>query len=269
MDIIKKINELKSLKQNFCVATIVKTSGPTPGKVGFKYLTVDDGTVYGTIGGGEIEVTVFEECKKRIKNKRSELKEYLLTDKEISETTDAEVVKMMCSGKIWIFYEVFCTEHIAYIFGGGHVGKELTYFLKRLNFHTVLVDNRPEIANRDHNPFADEIIFQDYKEFTTNYEFHDSSFYIILTHGHNFDYEVARNILKRGINTKYIGVIASKVKALKLKEMLKDEIGDIPEINKINSPIGLDIGGETASEIALSIAAQMQSYLFNNFDYGE
>ncbi len=263
MDMINKINELKRTNKNFCVATIVKTTGSTPGKVGFKYLTLEDGTAFGTIGGGEIEVRVFEECKKRIKDKKSILKEYILTDKPIEELNDSEVVPMMCSGKLWIFYEVFCSKYTVYIFGGGHVGKELTYFLKPLNFNTVLIDNRPEIATKEYNSYADDVILGDYDSFTSSYEFNENSFFVILTHGHSFDYIVAKNIIARDIKAKYIGVIASQIKANKLKEMLKEEIGERTEINNINSPIGLAIGGETASEIALSIAAQMQSYIYN------
>ncbi|HPN38341.1 MAG TPA: XdhC/CoxI family protein [Melioribacteraceae bacterium] len=266
MDIIKKINELKELKKNFCVATIVKTSGSTPGKVGFKYITTEDGISYGTIGGGEIEVRVFKECKKRINDKKSDFKEYILTDKPIEQVGDSEVIPMMCSGKVWIFYEVFCSEHTVYIFGGGHVGKELTYFLKPLNFNTILIDNRKEIANYEYNNFADEVILSEYEIFTKEYNFKENSFYVILTHGHSFDYVVAKNIIFRELKSKYIGVIASQIKASRLKEMLKEELGNKPEIDKINSPIGLNIGGETASEIALSIAAQMQSFIFNNFD---
>lgn len=263
MDIIRKINELKDANKNFCVATIVKTSGSTPGKVGFKYIFVEDGTNYGTIGGGEIEIRVANECKKRIDEKKPVLKEYILTDKTIEGTHEAEIVPMMCSGKLWIYYEVYSILHTVYIFGGGHVGKELTYFLKPLNFKSILIDNRAEIATKEYNNYADEVIFSDYDQFTLNYNFNENSFFVILTHGHKYDYIVAKNILSKNLNAKYIGVIASKIKAAELKKMLKEELGDKPEIDKINSPIGLDLGGDTASEIALSIAAQLQAYIYN------
>ncbi len=258
MNLIKIINELQANKKSYCIATVVKTVGSTPGKVGFKYILDQDKNAYGTIGGGAIEVKVAEECEKKLKINRPELKEYILTDKEVENELNAEIVPMMCSGKMWIFYETYNVKHTVYIFGGGHVGKELTYFLKPLNYEVVLIDNRPDTKNE----FADELIIDDYNKFSLNYNFRDNSFFVVLTQGHTYDYVVVKNILSRGIKHRYIGVIASKIKANKLKEMLKEELGNKPEIDLINSPIGIDIGGETASEIALSIAAQMQSYIY-------
>lgn len=258
MNFIKIINELQANKKSYCVATVVKTVGSTPGKVGFKYILDQDKNAYGTIGGGAIEVKVAEECEKKIKNNRPELKEYILTDKETENDFNAEIVPMMCSGKMWVYYETYNVKNTVYIFGGGHVGKALTYFLKPLNFEIILIDNRSDIDNE----LADELIINDYSEFSLNYNFNENSYFVVLTQGHTYDYKIVKNLLSRGIKFKYIGVIASKVKANKLKEMLKNELGNKPEIDLINSPIGLDIGGETASEIALSIAAQMQFYIY-------
>ncbi len=263
MDIIKKINELKENNQNFCVATIVKTQGSTPGKVGFKYIIVDNGNKFGTIGGGAIETKVFDECLHRIKKNESILKEYILTDAENFESEGAEVVKMMCSGKIWVYYEVYLAEKVVYVIGGGHVGKEVGYYLKPLNYKTVLVDNRKEMATKEANPYFDEIIFAEYEEYCSTFNPPANSFFVILTHGHAFDYIAAKKIVERKIETKYIGIIASSIKAAKLKEMLKEDIGNDIDLSSIYSPIGLNIGGDTASEIALSICAQIQSIVFN------
>ncbi|MFH0733971.1 MAG: XdhC/CoxI family protein [bacterium] len=263
MDIIKKINDLKELNQNFCVATIVKIQGSTPGKVGFKYLIVENGDKFGTIGGGAIETKVFDECLNRIKLNESILKEYILTDAENFESQDAEVVKMMCSGKLWIYYEVFLAQKVVYVFGGGHVGKEVGYYLKPLKYKTILVDNRKEMATKEANPYFDEIIYSEYEDYCTNFVPPANSYFVILTHGHSFDYIVAKKIVERKIETKYIGIIASSIKAAKLKEMLKEEINRNLDLSNIYSPIGLKIGGDTASEIALSICAQIQSIVFN------
>lgn len=263
MDMIAKINQLKDENKNFCVATIVKVSGSTPGKVGFKYITVDNGESFGTIGGGAIEPKVFEDSLIRIKKDESILKEYVLTDKEDYKADDAEVVCMMCSGKIWVYYEVYTSKKNVYVFGGGHVGKELSYFLKPLAYNVILVDNRKEIANKEINPNFDEIIFADYDEFTKSFQPAVNSYFVVLTHGHSFDYVVAKNLKERNINTKYIGIVASSIKAAKLKEKLVDELGEGINLDNIYSPIGLKIGGDTASEIALAIAAQIQSIVFN------
>jgi len=262
MDILKKIIDYKEQNINFCVATIVRAEGSTPGKVGFKYLTKENRESIGTIGGGEIETVVCDESLRRIKSGQSGLKEYILTDSDNFTSTEAEVVPMMCSGKLWIFFEVFNSMKSIYVFGGGHVGKELGYFLKPLKYKVICIDNRKDIANTSMNPFFDEVIFADYEEYSKSFNPPDNSYFVVLTHGHSFDYVVVKNLLERNIQTKYIGVIASSVKATKLKSMLKEELGENVNLSYIQSPIGLNIGGESASEIALSIAAQIQSFVF-------
>ncbi len=165
----------------------------------------------------------------------------------------------MCNGKVWIFFETYNRRPSVYIFGGGHVGKSLLYYLKPLDYHKILIDNRPEFSEKSNYPEADECITSDYLEYVKNFEPAEGSYFIALTHGHKFDYEVLATICKRSINYSYIGVIASKSKAAELLAKLKLETDGNIELAKIHTPIGLKIGGDSADEIALSIAAQLQA----------
>jgi len=261
MNIFEKISELVNQNKSFVLTTIVKTEGSTPGKVGFKMIVEDSEKIFGTVGGGELEQEVIREALKRMRSKENGIVEYLLSSDALVQKEDAKVLNMSCSGRCWIFYEVFGNKPVVYIFGGGHVGQALLKQLSLLNFHKILIDNRPEFANKDVNPFADEIILSDYSEYAYKFNPPEDAFIVVMTHGHGFDFDVVEQIYARNLKVRYIGVIASKTKAQKLKNQIKEVFGDV-DFSNFHSPIGLDIGGETPQEIALSIAAEIQAELY-------
>ena len=150
-----------------------------------------------------------------------------------------------------------------YIFGGGHVGQALLRILPNLGYHIKLIDNRKEFCNSNIAPGADEYICNDYIDYLEKFSPDENSYLISLKHGHSFDYEILKKIYSRKLKVKYLGVIASKSKSKELKEKLIEEIGINLNFENLHSPIGLKIGGDSADEIALSIAAELQSIRYS------
>ncbi len=263
MNIYEEISALEKANQPFVLATVVDLSGSVPGKVGFKMIIKDDGNTVGTVGGGAIEMEVKNEALKRLKNGESGTKEYLLSDDKLTARNGVSIVPMKCSGKTAIYYEVHRNKIDVFIFGGGHVGHALLYFLSPFDYHLILVDNRKEFVSSEKNPFAHEYTFSEYINFVKDFKPPNDSYAVILTHSHKFDYEILKTIYDRNLPFKYIGVIASKTKAVSMRENLKKELNSDLNITNLHSPIGLNIGGNTAEEIALSIVAEMQKIRYN------
>lgn len=259
MNIYKEILRLEETNSPFVVATVIASEGSVPGKVGFKLLIKSDSATTGTIGGGALETEVIKESLKRLSENSSGMKEYILSDNPEIKTEGLSVVPMKCSGKVAIFYEVYKGLSTVYIFGGGHVGNALLYYLSPLKYHTVLIDNRKEFANSEKNPNAKEIILKDYPEYANEFK-PDKSFYaVILTHEHKFDYQILKALYERDLEFKYIGVIASRSKAASMIDNLKKDLGEDIDLSRLHTPVGLKIGGNTAEEIALAIVAEIQS----------
>ncbi|VAX19900.1 Xanthine and CO dehydrogenases maturation factor, XdhC/CoxF family [hydrothermal vent metagenome] len=263
MNLIKKILELQESNKTFVVATVIESKGSAPGKSGFKIIIDSQGNAFGTVGGGEIEFEVIEHSKKIMQSGNNEVKKYLLTKKDVVVEDDITVVPMMCNGNITIFYEVNKMKPEVYIFGGGHVGQALLRILPQLGYHIKLIDNREEFSSSVNVPGADEYTYSDYRNYTDKFEPSENAYLISLTHGHSFDYEILKRIYSRKLNVKYIGVIASRSKSKQLKEKLLEEVGSDLDFSKLHTPIGLKIGGDSADEIALSIAAELQSVRYS------
>lgn len=159
------------------------------------------------------------EAIRQMKSRENGIVEYFLSGDTPIDKGQAKVLKMSCSGRAWVLYEVFGIKTKVYIFGGGHVGQALLKQLSLLNFYKVLVDNCPEFANKEKNPLADELILANYIKYASSFSPNESNFVIITTHGYNYDFDILKTIYKRKLNVRYIGVIASKSKSQKLKKI--------------------------------------------------
>ena len=83
----------------------------------------------------------------------------------------------------------------------------------------------------------------------------ENDYAVIMTRGHQFDFELARQILET--QTYYIGVMGSKRKVAVQIERLKECGFEIVEIERICMPIGLEIKAETPAELAISVAGEL------------
>jgi xanthine dehydrogenase accessory factor len=124
-----------------------------------------------------------------------------------------------------------------------------------LDFSVVVVDNRPEFANRERLPWADTVIAEDYQSALKKILPLDNAYVIILTHKHVHDFEVLEQCVQNPFH--YLGMIGSKTKVAKAFQQLREKGIDETVIQRIHAPIGVDIGANTPAEIALSIAAEL------------
>lgn len=263
MNIYEKIIELNNQNKSYVLVTVVKTTGSTPGKTGFKMVVDSALNSFGTVGGGAIEKEAIAEAGRILKSGEGNiLKDYLLNKDENISAGDAAVLPMSCCGKITLFYELEKEASTVYIFGGGHVGSALAGILNGLKFNSVIIDDRPEMIEKCRG-LNRNVVLSGYKDYAEKFNPGEDSYFVILTYGHLFDYDVLSTLYKRNIVKKYCGVIASKNKAKEMKESLKKELGEGTDLSRLHTPIGIKLGGDSAHEIALSIAAELQSVKYS------
>ena len=142
-----------------------------------------------------------------------------------------------------------------YIFGGGHVSRELVPAIARVGFRPVVYDDRPECADPALFPQAEEIIRGGFEELTGRLTVTRDDYVVIMTRGHQADYEVLSRTLRSG--ARYIGCIGSKKKLALCRERLLATGFSAEEYAAVHAPIGLDIGAETPAEIAVAVTAEL------------
>ena len=142
-----------------------------------------------------------------------------------------------------------------FIFGAGHVARELVPLLSHLGFKCVVIDDRDEFAKPEVFPTAHKVLLADYTKLNEVCKLNCMDYAVVMTRGHIHDANCERFLLTTPVP--YIGVMGSKNKAKLARETLLSEGYSEKQLARIKTPIGLDIGSETPAEIAVSIAAQL------------
>jgi xanthine dehydrogenase accessory factor len=153
-----------------------------------------------------------------------------------------------------IFIETYLRPIKVIIVGAVNIAQYLIDYIKNLNFEIIIIDPRGYFTTKDR--FSDVEIINEwpneaFKKITTD----SNTALITLTHDPKIDDLALHHALKAKFY--YIGALGSKKthtnRSVRLKSMGFNE----NEIKSIHGPIGMNLGGKSASEIALSIAAQL------------
>jgi len=214
------------------LATVVRGDG-----LGAKLLVLPDVT-QGRIGNDDLSRQVEETARG------------LLADEQ-SETVGFEVD----GGQLDVFIEVFPPAPTLLIFGAVHVAQPLTRFAKQLGFRVVVTDARRVLATVERFPEADEIVVAWPDDALAQIEILPSTFIAILTHDPKFDEPALTGAL--ATEARYIGAVGSRKTNEDRRERLRAAGVDDEHLARLHAPIGLNIGGETPEEMALSILAEM------------
>lgn len=144
----------------------------------------------------------------------------------------------------------------AVILGAGHVARPTAHFAAQCGFRVAVLDDRSDFANTSRFPDAHEVrVLTDFEHAFEDIPIDRDSFIIIITRGHLHDKVVLAQALRT--NAGYIGMIGSRRKRDAILGQLVEEGFTQKDLNRIHSPIGLDIGAQTPVEIAVSIVAEM------------
>lgn len=142
------------------------------------------------------------------------------------------------------------------LLGGGHVAQPVCRYAADLGFAVTVADDRPSFANHTRFPDAEEVICEAFPKAIEGFQINGSDYVAVITRGHRYDADCLRSILP-GTFPKYLGMIGSRRRVKGLLDLLREEGFSPKKLERIHSPIGLDIGALTVKEIAVSILAEL------------
>ncbi len=143
-----------------------------------------------------------------------------------------------------------------YLIGAGHVAVPTAQIAAMVGFRVIVLDDRAEFANEQRFPDAERIeIIKDYTRVFRGFDLDDDSYIVIMTRGHVYDRVTLEQALKTTAG--YIGMISSRQKRESVYQALLVNGTTRQQLDRVHSPIGIDIGSETPEEIAVSIVAEL------------
>ncbi|MHC0038760.1 XdhC family protein [Pseudoneobacillus sp. C159] len=231
---------MNSLEEQRVTALITITSHRKPFYLGKRILGWEDGSFYHDNPETEkFSTSLGAICPSLIQKQKTKCIRFLEGDHEVE-----------------CFVEILKRAPRLIVAGGGHVCEPVVAMASLLGYHITVIDDRPEFATKDRFPLADEVSCTSYLDFFQNCKITSNTWILLLTRGHQFDVMSLQELLKRNERPAYIGMIGSRRRIAGVFEQLKEEF-DVALFDHIYTPVGLDIGAETPSEIAISILAEM------------
>jgi xanthine dehydrogenase accessory factor len=251
VDWISKALEYQNKREALALVTISDIKGSCPRGVGTKMLANLGGRIWGTIGGGNLETLILDDCQKVLTTGVPQKFNYPLSEK----------VGQCCGGWVEVLIEIINNNPHLFIFGAGHIGTQLCQIMCGSVFETHLIDSRAEWV------FSNQLPDSIQKHHTEPFDFlktqswqKEKDFAVIMTHDHALDQILLKELCPLELN--YLGLIGSTTKWKRFQDRLTKEGVPERQLQQVHCPIGFNIGAETPQEIAISIGAELIRHFY-------
>ncbi len=233
----------------FVRATVVRATGSVPGKLGASMIVRGDGSTLGTVGGAALEEEVKAGARRALESRKGDLVHF-----DLQRWTPGGLPSL-CGGSVDIALEYVSARPNLLLWGGGHVAEALAQILPTLEYDYSVADDRPEWVGVERFAAADR------REVVAPRELFERLDPTTFTHLYLLGYDAAKDLevlelaLERFPN--YIGLISSASKREHMFATLRDHGIPRTALRRIHAPVGLAIGAESPSEIAVAIVAEI------------
>lgn len=237
-----------SARRVACVlVTVMEAKGSTPREAGTKMVVTAD-RQFGTIGGGNLEFEAIAEARALLASAQAatKVKDYPLGPK----------LAQCCGGAVSVLLESFVpTGKKLYLFGAGHVGREVVAVLSALPVDIIWIDSREaEFPAALPPACVKKLTAAPLGEVA---EIDENAYVLVMTHNHDLDYDIVRSVMQRG-RYAYLGLIGSATKRARFEKRLAVDGIAPSDMARLVCPIGVhSVTGKHPREIAIAVAAQL------------
>jgi xanthine dehydrogenase accessory factor len=253
-DWIETLSELRAQGTPCAMVVVTQVKGSGPREPGARMI-VSRGTsgrmelVFGTIGGGKLEMQAIEHCGVLLREKKS-------TSATVAYPL-SEKVGQCCGGEVTLFFETYpWTRRKIAVFGAGHVAQAIGGLSSYLGADVILIDDRDESEIRPvlppRRPY--ELHCVDHPEVELDL-LPDEALVLVMTHSHALDLEIIARAIRRDFP--YIGLIGSDRKWDRFQKRLQQRGFTAEEIARVRCPIGVSKHSKEPNAIAISAAAEL------------
>lgn len=275
------------LEQNrsFALGTLVALRQAAIAPVGTTIAVDEQGCVLGNIGAGCHEAEIVEACLQTAGDGRTRRLDINLRDDEVTGVADCGAAMRIvtwcprlafrnearaiavgeCDVRLNLAYDeadgsrvafehVFAAKETLILVGATALAADLARLARHLDFNVIVVDPRPAFATKERVPDASEIV----REWPGDYLPHalsERTSIVMLSHDSKFDLPGLACALHS--NAPYIGLLGSRRSQAARRASLRADGFDERALARINGPAGLDLGGVTPAQTALSILAEL------------
>jgi len=243
---------LEAAGQPFVVATVVAVARPTSARPGASGIVHPDGTIEGWVGGSCAQPVVVREALHALSDGQPRLLR-LSKDAPAEGRRGDGIIELVMTchsgGTLEIYVEPHLPAPLLWIAGTTPIAGALASLGAASGWRVSVFD---PVATAEDFPAAERVS----GETALTKIDPDASPYIVVATQGVWDEEALAAGLRR--NASYVGLVASPTRANVVRQWLRDETGLAEDrLAALRAPAGIDLGAETAEEIALSILAEL------------
>ncbi len=211
---------------------------------GMKLLVRPDGTTLGDLGNPDLNRVIVRDSIGELSAGTSGVRHYGPRGQARQDDLD-------------IFIESFARPPQMLIFGAVDFTAALCRVAKVLGYRVTVCDARPVFATKQRFPYADDVVVDWPNRLLDKVgaDLGGRDAICVLTHDPKFDVPAVQSALQT--NAGYIGAMGSRRTTEDRNRRLLDEGVDPADLARVMAPIGLDIGGRTPEETAISVCAEI------------
>ena len=248
VDLIRELADEVAKGTAVASAVVVDTSRSVPRRPGARMLVFGDGRIRGTVGGGEMEARVAAEAVESLRDGRPRMLSYRLVQPDEGDPG-------VCGGDVSIFVEPHMPQPRMIVVGYGHVGRAVVRLAGWLDFRVTACDDRDGLEADADAEGADELFIGSVADLVADRGIGADTSVVLVTR--NVDLDAAALAALLPTEAGYIGVMGSDRRWSTVEARLEAQGVEPAALDRVSAPIGVEIGAETPSEIAVSIMAQV------------
>jgi xanthine dehydrogenase accessory factor len=256
IDFFERVAALRREGQSFAVATVVARRAPVSAHLGDRAIIFADGRMDGFVGGACSRELVRQQALEALAARHGRLVSIRPGSREpVESTAEHVVVPMTCAseGAIDVYVDPFVQARPLIIVGATPVADALSRLARSMDYDVVRVVDAPEQSDIEPGSAAlgIKVVPLDALPGVARERTAEAAA-VVASQGH-YDEQALEAILKAGVP--YVGLVASHKRGAAVRSLL--EATGVPGVAALRNPAGLDLGGRTAPEVALSILAEI------------
>jgi xanthine dehydrogenase accessory factor len=254
-DFFERVAALRQDGRPFAVATVVARRAPVSAHLGDRAIVFADGRMEGFVGGACAREIVRQQALESLHFRQARLVSIRPDPGPFESTAEHVVVAMTCAseGAVDVYVEPFVQARTLVVTGATPVAAALARLARAMDFDVVRV-----VEAREQQDVEAQAADHGIKVATLEAidaaltSIRSDAAAVVASQGH-YDEESLASILKAGVA--YVGLVASRKRGATVRALLEER--GVPGTGSIRIPAGLDLGGRTPPEVALSILAEI------------
>jgi len=241
---IELLRKATNKRQEFVLVTGFSLEDKKNKQSGTFLLVEQDDKAIGEVPDALMHAKLLEDIATAFSLKKSQFKDQLFEDQNFT-----------------LFIEYVPPPISLVIIGAGNDVIPVVAIADTLGWESTIVDGRPTHAKKERFASACQVLVSKPENVLEQMTIDEHTAFVLMTHNYNYDLDMLKALVKTAVP--YIGVLGARKKLERMMGDMKAAgiLMSQNQLARIYGPVGLDLGAETAEDIALAIIAEIKAVM--------